>query len=125
MTIETISLDAIKNRVFEIRQQTRDQLDPILRQEIKEYQQSHLKPSVPFFAFNNTKEKARKALKKYEEDLETIINKHNNHPLVQEWAKLQEQCPHNYDKWEELDGPSEIRICSVCYKKQQRWNFQF
>jgi hypothetical protein len=83
----------------------------------------HQKPRVPFFSFGETRRRAKEEVKRYEEGLKAIQEKYQNHPLIQEWTKLQAQCPHNYSQWTEIDGPSEMRTCSVCGHKQHRWNF--
>jgi len=123
MTSQTISLEGITNRVFEIRQQKEKEVEIPFQREIEEYLRLNKKPRVPFFSFGEARRKAKEEVKRYEEGIKAIQAKYQNHPLIQEWAKLQEQCPHDYGLWQEIDGPSEMRTCSICYHKQHRWNF--
>ncbi len=123
MVAQTISLEEIASRVFEIRQKVRDEITPKGNQEIEEYKRTHEEPTKPFWPFGEKRRQYNQTIKECEQGLETIRQKYQNHPLTQEWAELQKKCPHNYGQWEEIDGPSEIRTCSVCYHKQHRWNF--
>ena len=123
MDNKIISLEEITNRVFEIRQKKKNEVDIPYQREIGEYQKTYTKPRVPFFSFGETRRKAKEEVKRYEEGLKAIQEKYQNHPLIQAWTKLQEQCQHNYSQWQEIDGPSEMRTCSICYHKQHRWNF--
>lgn len=123
MPTKTISLEEITKRVFEIRQIKKREIDIPFQRELKAYEKAHEEPHVPFFSFGEKRRKAKEEVKKYDRGLERIYKKYQNHPLIQEWEALQRQCPHNYGPWEEIDGPSEMRICKVCYHKQQRFNF--
>lgn len=115
MGIEAIALSEMQERVFTLRQRVKDEVDIPYKKEVEEYIKTHKKP---FFSFT-------KKGKEYKEGLEAITKKYQNDPLVKEWGTIQEKCPHNYSPWEEVDGPSEQRRCSVCYHRQHRWNFDF
>ena len=115
MNTQTISLEEITKKASELRQRVRDEVNPAHNREVGEYRRNYEKPFWPF----------GKKRRKYEQELETINESYQNHPLIQEWTALQEQCSHKYSKWEEIDGPSEQRECSVCYHKQHRLNFDF
>ena len=123
MTKQTLSLEEITKRVFEIRQEKKEKVDIPYKKEIKAYKKEHPKPEVPFFSFGERRRKAKEKLRKYEKGLKKIHKKYQNHHLIQEWAELQKQCPHNYGPWKEIDGPYEKRTCHVCRHKQYRENF--
>ena len=121
--MNAMTLDAIRNRVFTIRQQAETDVDLPFRKEMREYKNSHIKPYIPFFSFGDRRKKAQEAVKEYEDRIQRITTKYQNHALIIEWTELQQKCPHIWGEWEEIDGPSEMRTCSVCYEKQHRWNF--